>query len=171
MIRLREETPVMCATEGGQHRKKRVINIPQMEKCMELISKAHSPDLVTSSREYSFKMGVGRTTQPLADFEKVRPGYVKSLTFEVLSENSHFAGTATPFENGRGKMTFHLTYSLASVRPMAPLEHNRYDYHAILTQVFAVEQGSPEESAQLPQAGADSEPLEQCKGRKEEQRF
>lgn len=54
---------------------------------------------------------------------------------------------------------------------MVPLEHNFNDFHAIPTQVFSVAQGSPEESVECPQAGTDSEPPKQWKGRNEEQRF
>lgn len=54
---------------------------------------------------------------------------------------------------------------------MAPLERNFKDYHAVLTQVFSAEPGSPEESVECPQAGADSEPPEQGKGRKEKPRL
>lgn len=47
---------------------------------------------------------------------------------------------------------------------MAPLERDFNDFHAILTQVFSGEQGSPEESVERLLDGADSEPPEQWRG-------
>lgn len=60
---------------------------------------------------------------------------------------------------------------LNRARPMVPLERDFNDFHAILTQVFSGEQGSPEESLERLPDGADSEPPEQWKGGGGEQRL